>query len=250
MNAELLITREVQFKQVLMQWLENAKGDAVYGSTIFGGGDILRLENICKRYFSARYAVAVSSGTAALHCALLGLRLVPKTIVYVIGSDWSGIPALIMAVGCNPVLIQNASDLANPDTAGGGALIHVRKPGDAEERAYLKRFCRTNHLPVIEDWSAMPEFETAGKRAPLFGSAAICSFGYNKAVQCGEGGILLTNNRDLYRRAVLFSQHAVYCKSRMISRGRLTAPALNYRINPLSAALACMQLGQLLADET
>jgi perosamine synthetase len=242
-------------KESIDNWLNDSKSNAQYGSGIFGGGDIRELEKIFCIIFRSRFSLAVSSGTAALHVALVSLNVKKKAKVIIYGSNWIGIGSLVKACGAipvyaNPKNIISFLDEGNEEIKQPTFLIYVRSPKD---KAYFKKIyhsCRKNGIPIIEDWSALKTIDREMASAPTYGDFAVFSFGHDKWIQAGEGGIVLLNQPSYFEKIVCFSQHPISQKSHGILNNRDMLPALNYRIHPIAAKIALLQIKEFMKSKS
>ena len=87
-------------------WLHDAANNSQYGSGIFGGGDVRELEKLFCKLFHSKYALVVSSGTAALHTSLISLNVKRNSRVIILGSNWIGLSALVISCGARPVFVE------------------------------------------------------------------------------------------------------------------------------------------------
>lgn len=228
-------------------WLNDSKSNAQYGSGIFGGGDIRELEKIFCKIFRSRFSLAVSSGTAALHVALISLNVNKKAKVIIYGSNWIGIGSLVKACGAIPVYVnrRNLNPILEEDrkkTKTRTVLIYVRSTNDEEYFKKVHQSCLKNNISIIEDWSALKTINLDTVSAPSNGDFAVFSFGYDKWLQAGEGGIVLLNRKDYFEKITCFSQHPISQKSHGILNNQNLLPALNYRIHPIAAKIALLQI--------
>lgn len=235
-------------------WLDEAKYNAQFGSGIFGGGDIRELEKLFSNIFHSKFALAVSSGTAALHVALVALNVRKKTKVIILGSSWIGLGSLVKSCGAIPVY-ANLSNL-NPILEEGckkiethTVLIYVRSTKDGEYLKKVRQSCVKNNIPTIEDWSAIKNVNLETVSAPSYGDFAVFSFGYDKWLQAGEGGIVLLNQKDYFEKITCFSQHPISQKSHGILNNQHLLPALNYRIHPIAAKIALLQMREYIKNK-
>lgn len=157
----------------------------------------------------ARYALAVSSGTAALSTALAALGVGPGQQVILPAYMWVSVAAAVVNQGAIPVLADiddsftlNPADVERritPHTAG-IILVHMSgAPGDAPT---LRELADRRGLFLLEDCAQCAGGAIGGRSVGTFGHIGIFSFQMNKNMTAGEGGCLITNDQRLYRRAV------------------------------------------------
>jgi len=253
MTPQFIAKNHYLLRQTFNLWIDDAMNNAQYGSGIFGGGDIRTLEKKFCTLFKAQYSVAMASGTAALHGALVSLNIKKNSNVIILGSKWIGLKALILAYGAKPVFLEYhhfVSYVKKINFEGEKqklVLIYVREAGDDNFLKKVYKICLKNSIPLIEDWSALREINLWDNDkicAPVYGDFAVFSFGYNKWIQAGEGGIILLNRKYYFEKIMCFSQHPISQKAHSINNFKTNNPGLNYRLHPLAARLVLMQLSK------
>lgn len=230
------------------EWVSAADTLAIYRSSIFGGGHVKELEELFCNTFNSKYAVALSSCTAALHTAMYSSGIKKNSSVLILGSKWEGIDGLVNLFGAIPIridkdfLIKHNRKIKN-SVNNLKAVIAARNLNDGDILNSLKQYCEKNKIILIEDFADLKEIDLKNIKAPEYGQFATFSFGYDKWIQAGEGGLLLCNDFDYYVRAVQFSQHPLYQRARLSAKIKFPIKyGLNYRIHPIAACLAVSQL--------
>jgi len=162
----------------------------------------------CER-FGHRHAVAVSSGTAALTIALSALGVGPGEEVLLPGYLWVSCASAIVRCGAIPKLVEidetfclDPDDLRAKIGAHSRAVICVHMSGAPGRIAEIAEVARSRGLKLIEDCAQAAGGSQGGKPVGTFGDVAIFSFQLNKNMTSGEGGLLATDDPDLYRRIV------------------------------------------------
>lgn len=221
-------------------------------------GPLFEFENELKLYFNVEYALLVSSGTAGLYSAFSALELNPgeEVIVPAIGFPGSGLIPLHLGVNIrfvdvdpftgNPTVDQ-IDKVINKRTR---ALLITHAWGIPPDMLSLKILAKKRNLHIIEDaaracGSSILETPVGG-----MGDIGIISFHELKAVPAGEGGVLLTSNRNYYEHAVALghyfrSKDKMHLSTSKYSRYHESGLGLNYKIHPLAAALARSQFKKL-----
>lgn len=172
-------------------------------------GEATAFEREFSAFVGSRYAVAVSSGTAALHTALTALHVGPGQEVIVPAYMWVSVIAAVVNLGAIPVLAEiddtfcldteSVRQRITPRTAG-IVLVHMSgAPGDAPA---LARLAQEHGLFLLEDCAQCAGGSIFGTKVGTFGDIAIFSFQVNKNLSSGEAGCIVTDNERLYRRAV------------------------------------------------
>ena len=207
------------------------------------------------QFVGARHALGLSSGTGALHVALSALAVGPGQEVIVPAYLWASVLAAVVNLGAIPVL-ADIDDTFCLDPAAvekritakttGVVLVHMSgAPGDAPA---LRELTRRHGLFLLEDCAQCAGGAIRGQRVGSFGDIGVFSFQTNKNMTAGEGGCLVTDNFDLYRRAV--ACHDVGYARDENGRMMFSVPELllwgrGYRLDELRAAVLRVQLRKL-----
>jgi perosamine synthetase len=210
---------------------------------------LTRFEQEFAEYIGVEFAMATSSCTGALHLALLAARVGPGDEVIVPESTWVATGAAIAYTGATPVFVDVDPDswtlsipaLRSAITERTKAILPVHLYGYAANMTAVMEIAREHHLRVIED--AAPAIGTLidGVPAGGFGDFGCFSFQGAKLLVTGEGGMLVTNDRELFDRAWKQQDHGRRPGSFWIDElGR------KYKMSNLTAALG---LGQLQGAE-
>jgi dTDP-4-amino-4,6-dideoxygalactose transaminase len=201
------------------------------------------------------FALAVGSGTGALHVALSALRVGPGQEVIIPAYLWVAIASAVVNRGAIPVVADiddtfcldpNKVESYISKSTTGIVLVHMSgAPGDAKA---IREITRKRGLFLLEDCAQCAVGAIDGQKVGTFGDMGIFSFQMNKNMTAGEGGCVVTNSAELYQRA--FACHDLgYARD---SSGRLIFddPALclwgmGYRMDELRAAVLRVQLRKL-----
>ncbi len=176
---------------------------------------------VCE-YLGDRHAVALSSGTAALHLAFLGLGLKPGDEVLCADLTFSASANAIVYTGASPVFIDcdRRSWTISPGlleeelkacAARGkrpAAVLAVDLYGQCADYTAIEPICRAFGVPLIEDAAEALGASCAGKKAGLFGRASVLSFNGNKIITTSGGGMLLSPDKEFVRRACFLATQA------------------------------------------
>ncbi len=220
-------------------------------------GEVQELEDAFKSYFNVRYTLAMSSGTAALHSAFFGLGLGPGDEVLAPTFTFLSTVMPIFVVNALPILVDAETDTGNIDpvdierriTSGTKALVITHMQGHACHMPAIMDLVRKYRLRLIEDCSHAHGASCQGQLLGTFGDASVFSLQGSKLVAAGQGGILLTNDQEIYERATLLGHFKVRAMEEVTSekyrRFFGTGYGLNYRMHPLAAGLAKEQFKRL-----
>ncbi|EBA14922.1 aminotransferase, DegT/DnrJ/EryC1/StrS family protein [Roseobacter sp. SK209-2-6] len=224
------------------------------------------LEQEFAELLGSKYALAVSSCSAALFLSLKALDLPRDARVLIPGFTFAAVPSSVVHADCVPVLcevgenyrIDIADFTARLDQDIQAVIIsHMR--GHTSDMDAIMALCEARGIPVIEDAAHSLGTTWNGRNIGTIGRVGCFSFQSYKMVNAGEGGILITDDADLAARAVIMSgayehnwQKHITCDGE--GRGALSAaftkwqnqlPLYNLRLSNLSAAVIRPQLPEL-----
>ena len=190
-------------------------------------------------------AVAVSSGTAALHLALLAHGVGPGDEVITTPFSFQATANMILATGARPVFVDVTED-GNIDASGVEAAVTARAKGVLPVDLYgrlcdmpaLSVIAERDGLALIEDAAQAHGAELGGRRAGSFGTGCFSLYA-TKNMTAGEGGVITTNEPALAERLRRLRSHGE------IDRYDSAELGYNYRITEVGAALALAQLESL-----
>lgn len=207
---------------------------------------IQKLEKYFADYIGVKYAKVTSSCTGALHLALLALGIKKGDEVIVPETTWIATAAAVTYVGATPVFADICSDTWVLDTvkieklitSKTKAIIPVHLYGQPVEMDNLLKLANKYNLKVIED--AAPSIGTIyrGKKTGSFGDMAAFSFQGAKAVVAGEGGILVSNNKDLIDKAWFYNDHCRDVNRPLCNSGI----GYKYKMSNIQASIALAQM--------
>ncbi|MBF9031392.1 aminotransferase class I/II-fold pyridoxal phosphate-dependent enzyme [Rhodobacterales bacterium HKCCE3408] len=158
-----------------------------------------------------KYALAVSSCSAALFLSLRALDLAPGANVLIPAFTFAAVPSAIVHAGCQPVLVEVAENyrIDMRDFAaklpGAAAVIISHMRGHTSDMDAIMALCDAAGVPVIEDAAHSLGTLWHGEKIGTIGKIGCFSFQSYKLINAGEGGILITDDADLAARAVIMS---------------------------------------------
>lgn len=208
-------------------------------------------EAICNR-FGAKHAQLVSSGTAALTTAMAALGIGAGHEVIMPAFTFVASFEAVLSVGAIPVLVDVDDTLTlNPDairaaiTPKTKCIMPVHMCGSMADMDALQAICKEYNLLLLEDACQSIGGSYKGKSLGTIGDAGTFSFDYVKTMTCGEGGVVMTNNEEVYLKCDHFSDHGHDHKG--ADRGADLHPFLgyNFRISELHAAVGLAQVKRL-----
>lgn len=230
-----------------------ATGD-LFRYTAPEGAPVARLEAEFAELMGVRYALAVSSCSAALFLALRALDLPAGARVLVPAFTFAAVPSAVVHADCVPVLVEVDDTLrvdmadfaAKLDGAAAVMISHMR--GHTSDMDAIMALCDARGIPVIEDAAHSLGTTWAGRKIGTIGRIGAFSFQSYKLVNAGEGGMFVTDDPELAARAVIMSgayeynwkKHPGLQNSFHHWQNRL--PLYNMRMQNLSAAVIRPQL--------
>ena len=222
------------------------------------GPMIGRFERAVADYVGTAEAVAVSSGTAALHAAVFALRIGPGDEVIVPAMTFAATANCVVYQGATPVFADvdpqtllidpaQAETRISPRTR---AIIGVDYAGQPCDAARLAALARKHGLALVADASHSLGASDGGVRAGKLADLSTFSLHPVKPITTGEGGLLVTDNAELAERARRFRNHGITTDHwQRATAGSwhyaMTDLGYNYRLTDLQAALGLSQLARL-----
>ena len=203
-------------------------------------------------YMGVNYAHAVSSGTAAIHSALASVGIGPGDEVITTAFTFIAPLEAIAALGAIPIPVDidetyhlDPREVEKAITDKTKAVVSIPMWA-APKMDQLEEICEKNNLILIEDAAQALGGKYNGKKLGTFGKVGSFSFDWGKTISTGEGGMIITNDKETYDRAAEFSDHG-HMHVPNIPRGRdpRRTPGLNYRMSELSAAIGLAQLEKI-----
>lgn len=204
-------------------------------------------------YCGAPYALGVTSGSSALKVALTALDIGPGDEVICPAFTFLATYEAVLEVGAIPVMADidetlnlDPKDIERKLTPYTKAVIPVHMCGAPAHIDKIIAVAKKHNLLVLEDNAQGCGGGYCGKKLGTFGDMGIFSFDYYKTVTTGEGGMVLTNSKDLFLRADWYHDHG-HDHNPNVSRameGR-TILGFNYRMNELQGAIGLAQLRKL-----
>ncbi|MEO1640794.1 MAG: aminotransferase class I/II-fold pyridoxal phosphate-dependent enzyme [Pseudomonadota bacterium] len=217
--------------------------------------------SLLEREFAAmmgvKYALAVSSCSAALFLSLKALDLPKCSRVLIPAFTFAAVPSSVLHADCVPVLVECGVnyridlDDFEAKVPGADAVIISHMRGHTSDMNAIMAICQARDIPVIEDAAHSLGTTWRGRKIGTIADIGCFSFQSYKMVNAGEGGILITDDADLVARAIIMSgayehtwmKHAVPVAAMQRWQNRL--PLYNLRLSNLSAAIIRSQLAEL-----
>jgi dTDP-4-amino-4,6-dideoxygalactose transaminase len=229
--------------------------DCLRSNWIGLGARVEQFEQEFARYKNAPYTAAVSSGTAAIHLALVALGIGPGDEVIAPAMTFCSTIHSIVHTCAQPVLVDCTRDTFNLDpalieqkiTPRTKAILVVHMCGRCCEMDSILQIARRHHLRVIEDCAHAIEATDRGRAAGLMGDAGCFSFYPTKNVATCDGGMVITRDAKLHERVKVLSLHGMTADawSRFVGGPtgyEVVDAGFKYNMTDVAAALALPQL--------
>lgn len=213
------------------------------------GSYVAKFEEAFSEFCGAEYGVGVSSGTVALHLALVALGVGPGDEVIVPTLTFVATASAVRHAGAKPIFVDSGLTTWTIDPQGieeritprTKAIMPVHLYGHPAEMDPICAIAKEHGLAVIEDAAEAHGAEYKGQRVGSIGHAGCFSFFGNKIVTTGEGGMIVTGSRELAERARLLRDHAMSKERRYWH----LEVGYSYRLTNLQAAIGLAQVERI-----
>lgn len=247
------------------QWIDEddiqAVDDVLRSDYVTCGPKVDELERSLCEFTGAKYAVAVNSGTSALHCAAIAAGVEPGDEVITTPITFAASANCALYCGAKPVFadINPETYTIDPEsikahiTEHTKAVVAVDFTGQAVEIEKIREICNEHNLIFIEDAAHSIATKYNGQQVGSLADMTCFSFHPVKTVTGGEGGAILTNDEELYKKLVLAHTHGITHDDDMMEGAPHEGPwyyeqislGYNYRLTDFQAALITSQLGKI-----
>ena len=247
------------------QWIDEedvkAVSEVLTSDFVTCGPKVAELERALAEYTGAGYAVAVSNGTAALHCACIAAGIGPGDEVITTPLTFAASANCALYCGAQPVFADVDPKTYNIDPASieshitekTKAVVAVDFTGQAAKIREIREICDKHGLIFIEDAAHSIGTKYEGKPAGSLADMTCFSFHPVKTITSGEGGAVTSNDRELYKKLVLAHTHGITHEEEQMEEGPHEGPwyyeqislGYNYRMTDFQAALLLSQLKKL-----
>jgi len=212
-----------------------------------GGIWVQKLEQAFKEYFGVKHAIALSSGTAGLHAAMMAHDIVKGNNVIVTPYSFSSSASCVLMVGATPVFVDidertfclDSGKIERDIFQGTKAIIVVHLFGYPANMGEIMEIAQSHHLWVIEDAAQAIGAKYDDRFVGTIGDCGIFSFNQSKHINTGEGGMLITNDDETAQIVRAIRNHGE------VSDPELKRVGFNYRLGEIEACLAYQQFIQL-----
>ena len=175
--------------------------------------NVANFEKEAAAHLGAKHALMVNSGTSAIICALTGVGIGPGDEVILPGYTFIATAAAIVGVGAIPVIAEiddslglDVADVERKITPHTKAILPVHMQGVPCRLEAITELAQKHDLLVIEDCCQCVGGQYKGKYAGTWGDAGAWSLNYYKIISCGEGGLVFSDDYDIYERAAFAAE--------------------------------------------
>jgi dTDP-4-amino-4,6-dideoxygalactose transaminase len=227
-----------------------AVSEVLRSGQLVQGERVAAFERAASAYLGVDHAVAVSSGTAALHVALLALSIGPGDEVIVPDFTFPATANVVELVGATVVLVDVDPvtfnlDLEHVERAISDrtrAVVPVHEFGCPVDIGALEARVRPRGIKIVEDAACALGAAWNGRKVGTWGDAACFSLHPRKAVTTGEGGIVVARTARIADRMRLLRNHGMEKRGDTVD---FVCAGFNYRMTELQAAIGLVQMGKL-----
>ncbi|HEY4523534.1 MAG TPA: DegT/DnrJ/EryC1/StrS family aminotransferase [Candidatus Paceibacterota bacterium] len=214
------------------------------------GPKLKEFEEKIAAYTGTKYAVAVNSGTSALHLIIKAMGIGPGDEVITTPFSFVASSNCIIFEGAKPIFVDidpvsyniDPSKIEGKITPRTKAILAVDVFGRPADWKELHRIAKKHKLLLIEDSAEAIGSVYYGKKAGSYGDAAIFAFYPNKQITTGEGGVITTNNSHLAELCASMRNQGHSVRGSWLEHPRL---GYNYRISDINCALGIAQLARI-----
>ncbi|MCR5701994.1 MAG: UDP-4-amino-4,6-dideoxy-N-acetyl-beta-L-altrosamine transaminase [Lachnospiraceae bacterium] len=238
--------------------------DVLRSDYLTTGPKVAEFEKSVADYVGAKYAVAVSNGTAALHIACLAAGVGEGDEVITSPITFAASANCALYCGGKPVFADIKKDTYNIDpedierkiTNKTKAIVAVHYTGQPCEMNAIHEIAKKHNLIVIEDGAQVISGEYKGRKVGTLSDMTTFSFHPVKPVTTGEGGMVTTNSEELYEKLKLYHTHGITREEKFLENNSLPVNdgawyyeqlelGYNYRITDIQCALGISQMRKL-----
>ncbi len=247
------------------QWIDEddikAVDDVLHSDYVTCGPKVGGFEKALCDFTGAKFAVAVNSGTSALHCACIATGIGPGDEVITTPLTFAASANCALYCGAKPVFadVDPETYTIDPDsirahiTKRTKAVVAVDFTGQAVKVDEIRAICSEYNLVFIEDAAHSIATKYNGKQVGSLADMTCFSFHPVKTITGGEGGAITTNDEELYKKLVLAHTHGITHDDSMMEGAPHEGPwyyeqislGYNYRLTDFQAALITSQLGKI-----
>ena len=211
------------------------------------GKDVLNFEKKLSNHVGKKYGITVSNGTAALEVAIKALNLKPNSHIIIPNFSIISTALAVIKNGHIPIFIDceldtwnmKISEIQEKVSKKTKCIIATHIYGYPCEIEKIQKICKKNKLFLIEDAAEMIGHKYKKKQCGSYGDLSTFSFYANKHITTGEGGMIVTNNPDLYKKCKSLKNLCFGIGDKRFFHNEI---GWNYRMTNIQSALGLSQL--------
>ena len=233
--------------------------DVLRSDYLTTGPKIAEFEKMVADYVGAKYAVAISNGTSALHAACFAAGIQSGDEVITTPLTFAASSNCVLYCGGTPVFADvdpktyniDPEDIRRKITDKTKAIIAVHLAGQPCDMDEIHKIAKEHDLIVIEDGAHAIGSVYKGKKVGTLSDMTTFSFHPVKPITTGEGGMIVTDNEEFYQKMMLFRSHGITRDENLMTRNdgpwfyQQLDLGYNYRITDIQCALGCSQMKKL-----
>lgn len=233
--------------------------DVLRSDYLTTGPKVSEFEKKVADYVGAKYAVAIANGTAALHAACFAAGIGEGDEVITTPITFAASANCVLYCGGKPIFADinpetyniSPEEMEKKITEKTKAVIPVHFTGQPCDMKRISEIAKKHGLVVIQDGAHALGADYRGQKIGSTGDMTIFSFHPVKHITTGEGGMIVTNSEEYYKRLVLFRSHGITRDDSMLLKNEggwyyeQLALGYNYRITDIQCALGISQLARL-----
>ncbi|UCB51645.1 MAG: DegT/DnrJ/EryC1/StrS family aminotransferase [Candidatus Zixiibacteriota bacterium] len=216
----------------------------------YTGDRVRKLEQQFPGSHDCRFGVSVCNGSVAIDIALKALGVKPEDEVILPAYDFYSLPKSVLNVGATPVFVDvtaanlsiDKEEVQKKISSRTRAVVAVHISGSVAELDALKEVAKEHNVCLVEDCAQAHGAIYNGKKVGSWGDLAIFSFGGVKLMTCGQGGMIITSDEELYERCYAITNRGHLPDGKVNRYGIIGE---NYQMSELQAAVLLPQISLL-----
>lgn len=218
------------------------------------GQEVYNFENEWKEYTGAEHCILMSSGFGALTSALIGLGIGPGDEVIVPAYTYIATALAVTAVGAIPVIVEadetltiDIKEVEKKISKATKAVMPVHIQGFACDMDALCEIAEKYGIAIVEDACQADGGTYKGRPLGTFGDAGAYSFNYYKTITAGEGGAIVTNNKKIFERALIYhdASAVAFFGNQLDDSSEPVFGGTEFRVSDITGAIMREQLKKL-----
>tara|TARA_S200000501_G_C20822312_1_gene743430 strand:- start:401 stop:1498 length:1098 start_codon:yes stop_codon:yes gene_type:complete len=215
---------------------------------ISGGNFVNKLENSFAKFLKSKKTLTVNNGTSAIHIIYLALNLKRGDEIILPAYGYMAASNLALQMGIKPVFVDvdhetfciNVNKIRKKITKKTKLIVAINTYGNVCDFKELKKIRKETGIFILEDAAESLGSTLNDRQSGTFGDFGTFSFQATKNITTGEGGIVVTNNKEIYKKMSLYRNHGIY-KERYLH----IVPGNNFRLTNLQASIGFSQLKRI-----